>query len=110
MCTHSNVLEVALGSSCRAIPRSSTPPGGGITDKSSDRSSILRHALSSPTYAFAQRYAPALETWYALACPQRIVYQLISQVTVPDILMDIPGRRTFVSEERRSSVSPEMVE
>ena len=65
--------------------------------------------LSSPTYAFAQICAPALETWYALACPQHIVDRLISQVAVPDNSTDIPGRRTFVSEERRSSVAPEML-
>ena len=42
-------------------------------------------------------------------CPQRIVDQLISQVTVPDVSTDIPGLRTFVSEERHASVTPEML-
>ena len=33
--------------------------------------------------------------------------RLISAVRVPDVLEDVPGRRTFVSEERHSSVTPE---
>ena len=33
-------------------------------------------------------------------CPQQIVERLISAVRVPDALEDVPGRRTFVSEER----------
>ena len=42
-------------------------------------------------------------------CPQRIVDRLISQVQVPEVLTDVPGRRTFVSNERHSAVTPEML-
>ena len=37
-------------------------------------------------------------------CPQRIVDRLISQVQVPEVLTDVPGRRTFVSNERHSKI------
>ena len=40
-------------------------------------------------------------------CPQQIVERLIAAVRVPEVLNDVPSRRTFVSNERHRSVTPE---
>ena len=40
-------------------------------------------------------------------CPQQITERLIAQVRVPEVLTtDVPGRRTFISDERHTSVTP----
>ncbi|KAI2511702.1 Reverse transcriptase (RNA-dependent DNA polymerase) [Fragilaria crotonensis] len=40
-------------------------------------------------------------------CLRSITERLIAEVRVPEVLTDVPGRRTFVSQERHSSVTPE---
>jgi hypothetical protein len=40
-------------------------------------------------------------------CPRSITERLIKEVRVPEVLTDVPGRRTFISKERHSTVTPE---
>ena len=40
-------------------------------------------------------------------CTRSITERLIAEVRVPEVLTDVPGRRTFISQEIHSSVSPE---
>jgi hypothetical protein len=40
-------------------------------------------------------------------CPQQIVERLVAAVRVPEVLNDVPSRRTFMSSDRHSSVTPE---
>jgi hypothetical protein len=40
-------------------------------------------------------------------CPRSITEWLIAEVRVPEVLTDVPGRRTFISKERHSIVTLE---